>query len=244
MRGASPTHSPTHKPTHTPLLPPIQTWRRVARTARTRQRCRRRASGRCCTRATRAHMRTACERATDPPRCAALKRGLLRQRTQTCPARLPRPPVPTATPLPHPAPPCPAPPCRRTVRKLSCCACTAANCFVLNLFTLFMFSFCCFCPRVLGATFKVRPRSGRRACRAPCGPWAGAAAPLCTPANLPRPARHPPSPQGTCSMSSVLAAILGFLCAVALCVCLPRLLCPAVPRRAWQCCTQRPCSAC
>jgi hypothetical protein len=62
----------------------------------------------------------------------------------------------------------------RAGRKLGCCACTATNCFCLNLWTLCFFSFCCFLPRMLGATFK-----------------------------------------GTCSMSSAVALILGFILAVA-----------------------------
>lgn len=47
-------------------------------------------------------------------------------------------------------------PRRRATRKLGCCACTAVDCFCLNLFTLCFFSFCCFLPRMLGATVKVR----------------------------------------------------------------------------------------
>lgn len=50
--------------------------------------------------------------------------------------------------------------CRRAVRKAGCCVCSFANCVCLNVFTLGMFSFCCFCPRILGATFKVGASPG------------------------------------------------------------------------------------
>lgn len=139
-------------------------------------------------------------------------------------------------------------PRRRATRKLGCCACTAVDCFCLNLFTLCFFSFCCFLPRMLGATVKVRaalqcsllcPVDWPEACFMGMQAAVHRAAARCT-----QRARHvaPPSPrltcnrfeagfpppvaahvfylpfcalQGTFSMSSALALVLGFILAVA-----------------------------